>query len=120
MNNKKITISAATDNMVKTSVQKSNLVLQYIRGQNAIKSMDSLEFCKKSVARPIRKILGAAISNAQNNFEMNIDSLYISEARVGKSVTLKRTSIRAKGRANRICKPYTRITIILKEKEGTI
>jgi large subunit ribosomal protein L22 len=108
-------MSFAMDKMVKGSVQKVNLVAALIRGEKVSEAVLQLQFCKKSVAKPILKVLYSAMSNSQNNEGLNIDDLFIDKVQVGKSVTLKRFRARAKGRMNRIEKLFSRISILLKE-----
>ena len=79
-----IRTASASDRMIKSSVQKVNLVVDIIRGENALAAMTQLDFCKRYVAQPIKKVLNSAISNSQNNMDLDIDRLYVSEVRVGK------------------------------------
>ena len=106
----------ASNNMVKSSVQKINLVCSIIRRQKALEAVLQLQFCKKSVSKSILKILKSAISNAKNNYNYNLDNMYIKSIFVGKSVSLKRSVARARGKANRIIKVYSRVLIILENK----
>lgn len=101
----------------KGSVQKVDLVLSLIRGQSVQKAASLLSFCRKRLALPIRKLLMSALSNAENNEALDIDSLYVSEAYSGKAYVLKRWRARAKGRSSRICKFRSNITIVLKQGE---
>lgn len=104
--------------LVKSSPRKLNLVIKAIRG-NAVRSAQAfLSFCSRPVARDVRKVLDSAIANAENNYLMDIDSLYVKEAYVGKGMMLKRFSPRAKGRGVRIRKRFSKFTIILGEVEG--
>ena len=111
---------------LKTSPQKANLVLSLIRGKKAEEALNLLTFSRKRISEQVSKILKSAISNAENNHQLDIDKLYVKEASVGKSMVLKRFRPRAKGRAAQIIKPYSNLTIILseqkqnqKEKHGT-
>ena len=101
--------------MVRISPQKLNLVAQSIRGLPVEKALNELEFSHKRIARDVRKALYSAISNAENNHNLDIDSLVVSEAFVGKNLVMKRFSARARGRASRIEKPFSEITIVVRE-----
>jgi len=112
-NNK--TVKAVNKN-VRTSPRKVNNLLKIIRGKKADTAIRNLSFARQRIAFDIKKTVQSAISNAENNFQFDIDNLYIKEAYVGKSLVLKRFRPRAKGRASAIKKPYSNITIILSEK----
>ena len=100
---------------VRSSPRKVNILLKHIRGKKADVAIRDLSFAKQRVAKDIKKTVQAAIANAENNNQFDIDNLYITEAYVGKSVVLKRFRPRAKGRASAIKKPYSNLTIILSE-----
>ena len=102
---------------IRTSGQKLNLVSKSIRGCNIKVAIDQLTFSKKRVSREVLKVLNAAIANAENNFGLDIDKLVVAEAYVGKSIVMKRMRARARGRAARILKPFSKLTILLKEIE---
>ena len=102
---------------IRTSGQKLNLVAKSIRGCNIKIAIDQLTFSKKRVSREVLKVLNSAIANAENNFGLDIDKLVVSEAYVGKSLVMKRMRPRARGRAARILKPFSKLTILLKEIE---
>tara|TARA_X000000950_G_scaffold189244_1_gene228823 strand:+ start:244 stop:612 length:369 start_codon:yes stop_codon:yes gene_type:complete len=102
---------------IRTSGQKLNLVAKSIRGCNIKIAIDQLTFSKKRVSREVLKVLNSAIANAENNFGLDIDKLVVSEAYVGKSIVMKRMRARARGRAARILKPFSKLTILLKENE---
>ena len=102
---------------IRTSGQKLNLVAKSIRGCNIKVAIDQLTFSKKRISREVLKVLNAAIANAENNFGLDIDKLVVSEAYVGKSLVMKRMRARARGRAARILKPFSKLTILLKEIE---
>ena len=102
---------------IRTSGQKLNLVAKLIRGCNIKVAIDQLTFSKKRVSREVLKVLNSAIANAENNFGLDIDKLVVSEAYVGKSIVMKRMRARARGRAARILKPFSKLTILLKEIE---
>ena len=99
------------------SPQKAALVADQIRGKSVDQAMDFLVFNKQKGSAVIKKLLESAIANAENNYQYDIDNLYIKEAYVGKSLVMKRFRPRAKGRASPIKKPFSRITIILEEKK---
>ena len=113
--NKKQALAKAKS--IRTSGQKLNLVAKSIRGCNIKVAIDQLTFSKKRVAREVLKVLNSAIANAENNFGLDIDKLVIQEAYVGKSIVMKRMRARARGRAARILKPFSKLTILLKEIE---
>ena len=103
---------------VRTSPQKLNLVLQMIRNKKADKAINILQFSQKRISKDVEKALKSVISNAENNHSLDIDKLYIKEAYVGKGMVMKRFHARARGRGARILKPFSHLTIILKEKTG--
>ena len=107
----------AINRNIRSSPRKVNLLLKNIRGKKADIAIRDLTFARQRIAFDIKKTVQSAISNAENNYQYDIDNLYISEAYVGKSIVLKRFRARAKGRASAIKKPYSNITIILTEKE---
>ena len=102
---------------IRTSGQKLNLVAQSIRGQKIKQAIDQLTFSRKRIAKQVLKVLNSAIANAENNFGLDIDKLIVDEAFVGKSIVMKRMRTRARGRAARILKPFSKLTIIVKESE---
>lgn len=106
----------ATDKLVKSSVQKLNIVANLIRKESVSNALLQLEFCKRSISRQLRYVLKSAIANSQNNFGMDIDKLYVKEVLIGKSLTLKRSMVRARGRMNKIIKPFCKVTIIVDER----
>ncbi|MEO1041539.1 MAG: 50S ribosomal protein L22 [Pseudomonadota bacterium] len=107
----------AKGRMIKTSPQKLNLVAQAIRGMQVERAKNELLFSRKRVAREVLTVLESAISNAENNHDLDIDSLIVEEAFVGKNLVMKRFRPRARGRVGRIKKPFAEITIKLREKE---
>ena len=109
------TVKAVNRN-VRTSPRKANNLLKIIRGKKADTAIRNLSFARQRIAFDIKKTVQSAISNAENNFQFDIDNLYVKEAYVGKSIVLKRFRARAKGRASGIKKPYSNLTIILAEK----
>src|ERR1700712_1004956 len=100
---------------LRTSARKLNLVAQSIRGLKVQRALNELEFSHKRIAKDVRKALYSAISNAENNHSLDIDSLIVAEAYVGKNLIMKRFSARARGRASRIEKPFSEITIVVRE-----
>ena len=102
---------------IKSSPQKVNLVLQQIRGMNAERALNVLEFSKRRIANEIKKILKSAIANAENNHQLDIDKLVIEEASAGKAIVMKRFRPRARGRSGKILKPFSNIRIVVKEKD---
>ncbi|MEM6413570.1 MAG: 50S ribosomal protein L22 [Pseudomonadota bacterium] len=103
--------------MIKTSPQKLNLVAQMIRGKRVEKAMADLTFSRKRVAQDVKKVLESAVANAENNHDLDIDSLVVDQAFVGKNLVLKRWRPRGRGRVGRLMKPFAEITIIVKEVE---
>ncbi len=110
-------IIKAVNKNVRSSPRKISLVLNYIKGKKADIAIRDLEFTRKKIAKDVSKTVKSAISNAENNYQFDIDDLFIKEAYVGKSLVMKRFRPRAKGRASPIKKPFSRITIILEEKK---
>ena len=110
-------IVKAINKNVRSSPRKINLLLKNIRGKKADTVIRDLSFARQRIAFDIKKTVQSAIANAENNFQFDIDNLFVKEAYVGKSIVLKRFRARAKGRASAIKKPYTNITIILTEKK---
>lgn len=102
---------------LRTSPQKLNLVAQTIRGKDAGKALIDLEFNNRRISQDVRKCLQSAVANAENNHGLDVDRLYVAEAFVGKDLVMKRFRARARGRAARILKPFSRITIIVRERE---
>ena len=107
--------SRAVLRMLRISPQKLNLIAQSIRGLPADKAMAELEFSPKRHAHDVRKALKSAIANAENNHGLDIDSLVVAEAHVGKNLVMKRIRARARGRAARIMKPFSQLTIVLRD-----
>ena len=106
----------AINRNVRSSPRKINLLLQNIRGKKADLAIRDLSFARQRIAKDIKKTVLSAVANAENNYQYDIDNLYVTEAYVGKSIVLKRFRARAKGRASGIKKPYSNITIILSEQ----
>lgn len=102
---------------IRVSPQKLNLVAAMIRGMDAQNALTQLTFSRKRIAGEVKKALQSAIANAENNHNLNVDSLYVKEAYVGKNLVMKRLHTRARGRSARIFKPFSNLTIIVREKE---
>ena len=107
----------AVGRMIRTSPQKLNLVAQLIRGKKAEQALNDLTFSRRRIAGDVKKVLQSAIANAENNHNLDVDSLIVSEAYVGKNLVMKRFRARAKGRAARILKPFSQLTIVVREVE---
>ena len=105
--------------MIRTSPQKLNLVAQLIRGKKAEKAVADLTFSRRRVSDEVKKVLESAIANAENNHDLDVDNLFVAEAYVGKNLVMKRFRPRAKGRAARIIKPFSQLTIVVREMEET-
>ena len=106
----------AKDNTIRVSTYKLKNIANLIVNLNVNKAVNQLKFSNKRVSLPVLKVLNSAIANAENNNQMDIDNLFVKEAFVGKSLTMKRFRPRAKGRATSILKPFSKLTIILEEK----
>ena len=103
--------------MLKTSPQKLNLLAGLIRGKKVDRALNDLTFSKKRIAVDVKKCLQSAIANAENNHNLDVDELIVSEAYVGKNLTMKRGRPRARGRFGRIIKPFSEITIKARQLE---
>ena len=114
---KENTLVKAINKNVRSSPRKLSLVCNFIKGKKADIALRDLEFTRKRVAKDVSKTVKSAISNAENNYQFDIDNLIVKEAYVGKSLVMKRYRPRAKGRASPIKKPFSRITIVLEEKK---
>ena len=101
---------------IRVSPKKLNLIISPIRGLNVEKALNYLSFSQKRISDQIKKALQSAIANAENNHQLDVDKLYVHEASVGKGLVMKRFKPRAKGRGVRILKPFSNLTIKLKEK----
>ena len=107
----------ATATQVRGSAQKLNLVVALIRGRKAEDALNILSFSKKAMAVDVRKVLASAIANAENNHNLDVDALVVAEASVGKSISMKRWTSRARGRSSRIVKPFSRVRIVVREQQ---
>jgi large subunit ribosomal protein L22 len=107
----------AVGTTIRGSAQKLNLVAGLIRGKKAEDALNILAFSKKAMAVDVRKVLASAIANAENNHNLDVDALVVAEASVGKSISMKRWTPRARGRSARIVKPFSRVRIVVREQE---
>ena len=107
----------AVGRMLRTSDRKLNLVAQSIRGKSASKALAELTFSPKRVAQSVKKILQSAVANAENNHNLDVDDLIVSEAYVGKNIMMKRFHARGRGKGARILKPFSEITIIVRQPQ---
>ena len=101
--------------LVRTGLRKINVVAQSIRGMKVQRALNELEFSPKRIAKDVRKALYSAISNAENNHSLDIDQLVVAEAYVGKNLVMKRFATRGRGRSTRILKPFSEITIVVRD-----
>ena len=106
----------AKDNMIRISPLKLSFVANSIVNKNVNSAINQLKFSEKRVSKNVLKVLNAAIANAENNKQLDIDNLFVKEAFVGKSLRMKRWRPRAKGRAGSIIKPFSKITIVVEER----
>ena len=102
---------------LRTSSRKLNLVAQLIRGLPAEKALVQLSFSPRRISREVKRVLESAIANAENNHNLDVDRLVVAEAYVGKSIIMKRFRPRARGRMGRISKPFSRLTVVVRERE---
>ena len=107
----------AVNKNIRSSTRKLNPILKSIVGKNVNIAVRNLSFSEKRISHDIKKTISSAIANAENNFQYDIDKLYVKEAYCGKQIIMKRFRARAKGRASPIIKPYSNVTIILTEKK---
>lgn len=105
----------AVGGQIRGSAQKLNLVAAMIRNKKAEDALNILSFSPKAMARDVKKVLASAIANAENNHNLDVDSLVVAEASVGKSLSMKRFATRARGRSTRIVKPFSRVRIVVRE-----
>lgn len=108
----------AVTRTIRVSPQKLNLVAAMIRGKNVNTALADLTFSRKRIAVTVKKTLESAIANAENNHDLDVDSLIVAEAHVGKSIVMKRFHVRGRGRASRIEKPFSHLTIVVREVTG--
>ena len=103
---------------IRTSPRKLNLVAQLIRGMDASKALAELTFSKRRIAVTVKKVLQAAIANAENNHQLDVDRLYVAEASVGKAFVMRRFHARGRGRSAGIVKPFSHLTVIVRERDA--
>ena len=106
----------AVGTTIRGSAQKLNLVAALIRGKKAEDARNILSFSKKAMAVDARKVLASAIANAENNHDLDVDALVVAEASVGKAITMKRFHARGRGKSTRILKPFSRLRIVVRER----
>jgi large subunit ribosomal protein L22 len=107
----------AVARMLRVSPRKLNLVAQLIRGKKVATALADLQFSRKRIAKDVRKCLESAIANAENNHDLDVDELVVAEAHVGKALVLKRFAARGRGRVGRILKPFSNLTIVVRQQE---
>ena len=107
----------AVGTMIRGSARKLNLVAGLIRGRKVEEALNILQFSPKAMATDVRKVLASAVANAENNHNLDVDALVVAEASVGKSISMKRFTTRARGRSSRIVKPFSRIRVVVREQE---
>src|SRR6202795_4005310 len=108
----------ATTRMLRVSPQKLNLVAQLIRGKKVSTALADLQFSTKRIARDVKKCLESAVANAENNHELDVDDLIVAEAHVGKALVLKRFHPRGRGRMGQILKPFSHLTIVVRQVQS--
>lgn len=118
VNNKKEAMAKAR--AIRTSPRKLNLVAASIRGMAVGKALSELSFSKRRVAQDVKKVLMSAIANAENNHNLDVDRLVVAESYVGKAMIMKRFHPMAKGRAGKIIKAFSNLTIVVREKEEKV
>ena len=107
----------AVTRTIRVSPQKLNDVAAMIRGKKAQTALADLEFSRRRIAGTVKKTLESAIANAENNHDLDVDNLIVAEAYVGKSIVMKRFRVRGRGRSSRILKPFSHLTVIVREVE---
>ena len=112
-------VAIAKDNTIRVSSLKLQNIARLIVNLKASKAINQLKFSQKRISIPVLKVLNAAIANAENNKQLDIDNLFVKEAYVGKSLSMKRFRPRAKGRASSIIKPFSKLTIVLEERKNS-
>lgn len=110
------TEAKAVSRVLRTSPRKLNLVAQSIRGKSAQAALAELTFSPRRISRDVKKALQSAIANAENNHQLDVDRLFVVQASVGKSLTIKRFHARARGRAGMVIKPFSHLTIVVGER----
>ncbi|WP_353206478.1 50S ribosomal protein L22, partial [Sphingorhabdus sp.] len=107
----------AVGTTIRGSAQKLGLVAALIRGKKAEDALNILKFSTKGMAEDVRKVLASAIANAENNHNLDVDSLVVAEASVGKALTMKRFMARGRGKSSQIIKPFSRLRIVVREQQ---
>lgn len=107
----------AVTRLIRVSPQKLNLVAQLIRGKKVDRALADLTFSRKRIAKDVKKTLESAVANAENNHDLDVDALVVAEAYVGKNLVMKRLQPRARGRATRILKPFSQMTVVVRQVE---
>jgi large subunit ribosomal protein L22 len=107
----------AVGTMIRGSARKLNLVAEMIRGKKVEQALNILKFSPKAMAEDVSKVLASAVANAENNHNLDVDALIVSEASVGKSISMKRFATRARGRSSRVIKPFSRLRVVVREQE---
>ena len=110
----------AVTRLLRVSPQKLNLLAQLIRGKKVEKALSDLTFSRKRIAAEVKKTLQSAIANAENNHDLDVDALVVSQAFVGKNLVMKRWKPRARGRVGRIIKPFSQLTVVVRQVEETV
>jgi large subunit ribosomal protein L22 len=108
----------AVAKMLRVSPQKLNLLAQLIRGKKVASALADLEFSRKRIAKDVRKCLESAIANAENNHQLDVDDLVVAQAHVGKGLVIKRFHARGRGRSGKILKPFSHLTIVVRQVEA--
>jgi large subunit ribosomal protein L22 len=109
----------AVAKMLRVSPQKLNLLAQLIRGKKVAAALADLEFSRKRIAKDVRKCLESAIANAENNHQLDVDDLVVAQAHVGKGLVIKRFHARGRGRSGKILKPFSHLTIVVRQVEAS-
>ena len=109
----------AVGNTIRGSAQKLNLVAQLIRGRKASAALADLQFSRKRIAVDVKKCLESAIANAENNHDLEVDDLIVAEAHVGNGIVMKRFAPRGRGRSGRVFKPFSQLTIVVRQVEAS-
>jgi len=112
------TEAKAVARMLRVSPQKLNLVAQLIRGKKVATALADLQFSNKRIAREVKKCLESAIANAENNHDLDVDDLVVAEAHVGNGIVMKRFAPRGRGRSGRVFKPFSHLTIVVRQVEA--
>jgi len=113
----KDTEAKAVTRLIRVSPQKLNLVAQLIRGKKVDRALADLSFSRKRIAKDVKKTLESAVANAENNHSLDVDALVVAEVYVGKNLVMKRLRARARGRASRILKPFSQMTVVVRQVE---